>query len=257
MDRTSGRMLPADQASGPPVAGPLLRKLNRLGLLSAKATSALEAMTATPYWAVADQDLFRQGDRPPDCKLILQGLVCRYKVLDDGRRQIVSFHVPGDIVDLNSLLLGALDHSISTLTAVRLVSIKHATLLDWMRQHSDFGRLLWLDTLIDASIFREWVVNVGRRTARERIAHLLCELVVRLRAAGLAQDRAFDLRITQAELADATGLSPVHVNRTVQELRRDGLIEMNNKTLITLDWEALKQTAGFDPAYLHQLAASA
>ena len=214
-------------------------------------------MTTPPCWAAADQDLFREGDRPPDCKLILEGMVCRYKMLDDGRRQIVSFHVPGDIVDLSSLLLGSLDHSISTLTVVRLVSIKHATLLDWMRQHRDIGRLLWLDTLIDASIFREWVVSVGRRTARERVAHLLCELVVRLRAAGLAQDRAFDLRITQAELADATGLSPVHVNRTVQELRREGLIEMNNKTLITLDWEALKQAAGFDPAYLHQLAASA
>lgn len=246
-----------DQPGNLPTAGPLLRKLSRLGPLSSKASAMLEAMTATPYWAAADHDLFREGDRPQDCKLILQGLVCGYKMLDDGRRQIVSFHVPGDIVDLNSLLLGSLDHSISTLTAVRLASVKHATLLDWMRQHPDFARLLWLNTLIEASIFREWVVNVGRRTARERVAHLLCELVTRLRAAGLAQDRAFDLRITQAELADATGLSQVHVNRIVQELRRDGLIEMNNKTLVTLDWEALKQAAGFDPAYLHQLAAPA
>jgi len=182
-----------------------------------------------------------------------EGFLCRYKTIEDGRRQIVSFHIPGDIVDLNSLLLGRMDHSVGTLTPVKIASIPHATLLEWMRSHPHLGRLLWRDTLIDASIFREWVLNIGRRSATERIAHLLCETVTRLRAVGLD----CDLPITQARLADATGLSTVHVNRTVQDLQGDGLIELSGQNVTTLDWERLKRTAGFDPGYLHQLAAAA
>ncbi len=145
-----------------------------------------------------------------------------------------------------------MDHNVATLTQVKVASIPHAILLEWMRNHPHFARLLWRDTLIDASIFREWVLNVGRRSAIERIAHLLCEMVTRLRAVGLE----CDLPITQAKLADATGLSAVHVNRTVQELQGDGLIELSGKTVAMLDWERLKRTAGFDPGYLHQLAAA-
>ncbi len=232
---------------------PLIRKLDQLGSLSEAEKQALTSFPLNVRLIGADLDLIRAGDHPSDCQLILEGFVCRYKTIEDGRWQIVSFHIPGDIVDLNSLSLGQMDHNVATLTQVKVASIPHAILLEWMRNHPHFARLLWRDTLIDAFIFREWVLNVGRRSAIERIAHLLCEMVTRLRAVGLE----CDLPITQAKLADATGLSAVHVNRTVQELQGDGLIELSGKTVAMLDWERLKRTAGFDPGYLHQLAAAA
>lgn len=166
----------------------------------------------------------------------------------------MSFHIRGDICDLHSLLVGRMDHSISTLTPGKVAAIPHATILDWTQRYPALGRVLWWDTLIDAAIFREWMVNVGRRSAYQRIAHLLCELVTRMHTAGLAKDYTCDLPITQTELADATGLSTVHVNRTLQELRGKGLIELQNGTFLALDWARLKEAAGFDPAYLHQLA---
>lgn len=232
---------------------PLIRKLDQLGSLSDAEKQALTSFPLNVRPIGGDLDLICAGDHPSDCQLILEGFVYRYKTIEDGRRQIVSFHIPGDIVDLNSLLLGQMDHNVATLTQVKVAAIPHAILLEWMRNHPHFARLLWRDTLIDASIFREWVLNVGRRSATERIAHLLCEVVTRLRAVGLE----CDLPITQAKLADATGLSAVHVNRTVQELQGDGLIELSGKMVAMLDWERLKRTAGFDPGYLHQLAAAA
>ncbi len=231
----------------------LIRKLDQLGPLSDAERQALAKVQLDVRHVGIEQDLMRAGDRPSDCKLIVEGFVCRYKAIDDGRRQIVSFHIPGDIIDLNSLLLGRMDHNVATLTPVEVASIPHALLLEWIGRHPQLGRLLWRDTLIDASIFREWVLNVGRRSATERIAHLLCEMVTRLRAVGLDGD----LPITQAKLADATGLSAVHVNRTVREMQCDGLIESNGTMVAMLDWEKLKLTAGFDPDYLHQLAAAA
>ena len=231
----------------------LIRKLDHLGPLSDAEKQTLTSVLLEFDIFEADVDLIHAGDCPTDCKLIVEGFVCRYKTIEDGRRQIVSLHIPGDIVDLNSLLLGRMDHSIGTLTDVKVASIPHAILLEWMRSHPHLGRLLWRDTLIDASIFREWVLNVGRRSATERIAHLLCETVTRLRAVGIE----CDLPITQAKLADATGLSAVHVNRSVQELQGDGLIELSGQKVTTLDWERLKEIAGFNPDYLHQLATAA
>ncbi len=148
----------------------LIRKLDQLGPLSDAEKQALASVPLEICLIGVDQDLMRAGDRPSHCKLIVEGFVCRYKTIEDGRRQIVSFHIPGDIVDLNSLLLGQMDHNVATLTPVKVASIPHATLLEWMRSHPHLGRLLWRDTLIDASIFREWVLNVGRRSATERVA---------------------------------------------------------------------------------------
>ena len=176
--------------------------------------------------------------------------------MQDGQRQIMSFHFPGDILDLSGLLLGKLDHGIGTLTPVEVAPIAHTTLLGWIEQHPGLGRLLWQDTLADAAVFREWVVNVGRRPALARTAHLLCEMVARLQAVGL-EDQAFDLPITAIELADSTGLSVVHVNRVLQELRAKRLVEGRGETLAVLDWDGLRRVAGFDPDYLHQGAVPA
>ena len=195
-----------------------VRKLERLGPLTDEERRTLEDLPLSVRRVDTDRDLVRDGQRPSHCLLLLEGFSCRYKVLADGGRQITSFHIPGDIVDLTGLLLGRMDHGIGTLTPVRVAPIPQAAILDWMGRHPGLARLLWRDTMVDAAVFREWVVDVGRRSARQRVAHPLCELVTRLRAAGLARDRGCGLPITQAELADATGLSAVPVNRTLQEL---------------------------------------
>ncbi len=183
-------------------------------------------------------------------------MVCRYRTMQDGQRQIMSFHFPGDILDLSGLLLGRLDHDIGTLTPVEVAPIAHATVLGWIEHHPGLGRLLWQDTLVDAAVFREWVVNISRRPALARTAHLLCEVVTRLQAVGL-KDQAFGLPITAIELADATGLSVVHVNRVLQELRAKKLVESRGRILAVLDWDGLRHAAAFDPDYLHQRAVPA
>lgn len=235
----------------------LIRKLEQFGSLSSDERRVLEKLPVDVRRVEADQDVISEGQCSSHCTLLLSGMVCRYRKLQDGQRQIMSFHFPGDILDLTSLLLGRMDHNIGALMPVEVASISHATLLDWTERYPRLGRLLWQDTLVDAAVFREWVVNVGRRSALARTAHLLCEIVTRLSAAGLMHDQASSLPITSAEIADATSLSIVHVNRVLHELRAKKLVELRNKTLLMLDWNGLQQAAGFDPAYLHQRAVSA
>ena len=199
-----------------------------------------------------------RAKRPAHCLLLLlDGVAAPYRSLGEDGRQIVAFHVAGDLVDLTSLLLGRVDHSVAAVTPARVLPVPHATIQGWIERYPRLGQRLWQDTLIDAAVFREWVVNVGRRTPYWRTAHLLCELVARLRAAGLAQGEPCKLPVPCPALADALGLSPVHVNRALQELRDEGLIELRGEALVVLDWRGLKQAAGYDPAYLHQFAAAA
>jgi CRP-like cAMP-binding protein len=234
--------------------GPLIRKLEQFGDLSNSERQILENLPIDIHRVDADQDLGRHGLRSLHCLLLLNGMVCRYRVMQDGQRQIMSFHFPGDILDLSGLLLGKLDHRIGTLTPVEVAPIAHTTLRGWIEHHPGLGRRLWQDTLVDAAVFRECVVNVSRRPAYARIAHLICEMVARMRAVGLGQDQSPSLPITAAELADATGLSVVHVNRVLQEPRTKTLVESRGKILTVLDWGGLKHAAGFDPDYLHQRA---
>jgi CRP-like cAMP-binding protein len=169
----------------------------------------------------------------------------------DGRRQISAIHIRGDIPDLQSLNLGVLDFSISTITPCVLGFIQHEALHVLCDNHPRLVRVLWRETLIYASIFREWLVNVGQGEAFSRMAHLLCETVLRLELVGLAEGHRCNFPVTQAKLADATGMTPVHVNRTLQDLRKAGLIRLKGSELEVLDWRGLKQAAGFDPTYLH------
>ncbi len=244
-------------ASGPPVIQPLINKLERLGRVSLEARQMLASRALSVTTVAADQDLSTQGGRADECHLLLDGFACSYRALANGGRQILCFHIAGDLCGLDAMLLETMDYSVCTLANSRVATISQADIEGWMQAHPDLARLLWLDTLLDAATYREWVVNIGRRSAYQRVAHLLCELATRLRAAGLAKGRGCDLPVTQAELADATGLSAVHVNRTVQALRRDGLIELRGAAFLALDWEGLKRAAGFDPTYLHQLAGPA
>lgn len=229
----------------------LIRKLEQFGKLSSNEIQVLENFPIDVRQVGADRNLGWNGQRSSHCLLLLNGMVCRYRTMQDGQRQIMSFHFPGDILDLSGLLLGKLDHNIGTLTPVEVAPIAHATLLGWIEQHPGLGRLLWQDTLVDAAVFREWVVNVGRRPALARTAHLLCELATRLQGLGL-EDQAFSLPITAVELADSTSLSIVHVNRVLRELHAKRLVEVRGRGLAVLDWDGLRRVAGFEPDYLHQ-----
>lgn len=238
-------------ASRNPAASPLIRKLERLTDLSDDEKQALTMLPLTVRALEADQDIVRDKDRPSQCCLLLEGFACRYKLLDDGRRQILSFHIPGDIPDLRSLHLPVMDHSIGTLVPCQVAFIPHQSLHDLLLHHPRLAQAFWRDTLIDAAIFCEWMVGLGRRRAQVRVAHLLCELLVRLRAVGLTDDHAYKLPVTQAEIADALGLTGVHVNRNLQELRGKRLITLRGRALSVQDWEGLQRVGEFDPTYLY------
>jgi CRP-like cAMP-binding protein len=172
-------------------------------------------------------------------------------MVPDGKRQITAFHTPGDVPDLHSLHIKVMDHSLGAIAASQVFLVPHEKMRATLAAEPSLRDLLWRDTLIDAAVFREWTVNVGRRSAYTRIAHLLCEVLLRMRAVGLASGDSCDLPLTQEELGDATGLSNVHVNRSLQELRGDGLIELRRGSLKVLDWERLTEAGEFDPTYLH------
>lgn len=229
----------------------LIHKLEQRDTLSDEERQALQGAVARFKEVRADEDIVREGDRPSESTLLLEGFTARYKLLSNGKRQITALHVPGDFVDLHSFLLKKMDHGVVALTPCRVGLFPHANLREITEKHPHLGRLLWLSTLIDGAIHREWLVAMGRRPALNQMAHILCELFVRLQAVGLTQDKSFTLPLTQAELGDALGLSTVHVNRVVQELRGAGLITWRGETLTIEDWPRLEEVAEFDPTFLH------
>jgi CRP-like cAMP-binding protein len=229
----------------------LIRKLESIAPLAPEERAAILRLPLRLHMIAADQDIVCEGDTPSECCLVVEGFACRYNLTDEGKRQIHSFHISGDIPDLQSLHLDVMDHSLGTLVPSRLAFIQHDDLRSLMRSHPRLGDLFWRDTLIDSAVFRQWMIGLGRRTAHGRIAHLLCELLVRLRAVELVEDHAFNLPVTQAELGDALGLSTVHVNRVLQDLRGENLIALHGGSLKVLDWEGLQNAGEFDPTYLH------
>jgi CRP-like cAMP-binding protein len=172
-------------------------------------------------------------------------------VLSTGRRQITDFHVVGDFVDLHSFLLKTMDHGILALTQCRVGLVPHTTLTEITEKYPHLARLLWLNTLIDSAVHREWLTAMGRRPANGHLAHLICELFLRLKIVGQADNGTIQLPITQAELGDALGLSTVHVNRVLQSLRADGLVRWQGSSLTILDWDRLQEVAEFTPTYLN------
>src|SRR4051794_22601631 len=230
---------------------PLIRKLARGAELSEDDRRILEEATTDVRQIRPRQDLIHDGDGPNAAHLILEGFACRYKTLPEGQRQIMAFLVPGDICDLHVAILGAMDHGIGTLSACTVAFIPQTTVAKLTEKHPAIIRALWWNTLVDEGILREWLVSMGRRPADKQMAHLFCELLVRLESVGLAKDNGFEFPLTQEELADALGLSPVHTNRVLTQLRDDGLIRISGKRLDILDLGRLCAYAGFDPAYLH------
>jgi CRP-like cAMP-binding protein len=231
--------------------GALFRRWKRRLSLSA----ADEAAVANLNWArkqyQRDAYLAREGEHVTVCTVLLQGFAYRQKILSDGSRQIISFHIPGEFLDVQNCLLEVADHNVQALTRCLVAVVSKELLLQVMSDRPAVRQAIWLDSLLDASVFREWVVNVGRRDARQRIAHLLCELALRLKAAGLGEGPLFDFPLTQEQIADATGLTAVHTNRTLQALRRAGLINLTASKLTILDWDALAEAGDFSERYLH------
>jgi CRP-like cAMP-binding protein len=230
----------------------LLRRIEEYTDLPAEARKALEDLSARPARQIpARRDLIRQGAAPPAIYLVREGWACRYKTLPDGRRQVVDFLIPGDLCDLDIYILGRIDHSIGAVTALEIVEIPPEELQAIADSHPQITRALWWQELVSKSCHREWIVNVGARSAVARIAHLLCEMFLRVESIGGAQDRSCMFPLTQRDLADATGLTAVHVNRTLQRLRERGLISLQQRVLTIPDLAALMEAGEFNPDYLH------
>ena len=219
--------------------------------LSATERSAIGAVPVQRIDVRADQEILREGEKPNRCYLVLEGMTCVSHMVEGGRRQITSFHVPGDIPDLQSLHLDVLDSDTWAVTDGRLAFMEHGALRRLCEAQPRVGAALWRLTVTDAAIYRAWVTNLGQRPAINRLAHFFCEMMLRMEAAGRAKDGSCALPITQADLSDASGLSVVHVNRTLQELREMRLITFARGRLTIHDWNALSLLADFRPDYLH------
>jgi CRP-like cAMP-binding protein len=198
--------------------------------------------------------MIREGEPADSCILLLTGFAYRHKVTGEGARQILSVHMSGEFLDLQNCLLGVADHNVQALTRCEIATVPANALRRLAEERPVVGRAMWIDTLIDSAIFREWIVNVGRRDSITRIAHLLCEFALRLEEAGLSADHVYELPMTQEQLADATGLTPVHVNRVLKELGRRGLIERQKRAINIVDWDQLQQIGDFSSRYLHMEA---
>lgn len=234
------------------LAQPVIERLNVMRRIPEEGIAALEQ---TVHESVrrcrAGEDLICEGDPLDSVRILLSGWLCRYKALENGRRQILNFVLPGETCDAYAYLLSTIDHSIGAITPVVYAEIKRSRFEKLVASNQPLAEAFWCETLLTTTIQREWAVNLGRRIALERVAHMLCELFERLRPVGLIEGNTCNFPITQTDLADATGLSVVHLNRTLQELRSAKLITLRERTLTIDDLDGLKQIALFSPNYLH------
>ena len=228
----------------------LVEKLSLRDRISPDEIEALQKALEPPKTIAAGSDIVREHTRPLHSTLLISGFSARYSTLADGARQITEINVPGDFIDLHSLLLTQMDHGVVALTECVVAEAPHSRLIDITERHPHLSRLLWLDTIIDAAIHRQWLVAMGRRSGLGHLAHLVCELYLRLQAVGQTGDLTFDLPLTQAVLGDALGLSTVHVSRLISELRGEGVINWSGGRIDILDWRRLAEIAEFDPTYL-------
>jgi CRP-like cAMP-binding protein len=245
------RVMARPEDSEDSILAPMVRKLEQWRALDEPDRQALFAL---PYRLVRfrpQEYIVREGDLVQNSCLILAGFAFRHKVAGNGGRQIFSIHMKGDLADLQNSLLGTADHNLQALTHVETAMIPVGAIQEIAFARPAVGRAMWHETLVEASIFREWTLNVGRRDARARAAHMLCEFAVRLELAGLSARHQYELPMTQEQLADALGLTPVHVNRTLMGLGEDGLISRTHRAVQIEDWQELAKAGDFDSAYLH------
>lgn len=230
---------------------PLLRKLNAHDIVRPAEAEALAAACRERRTYPARKVIIPQGKEIDCSTLLIRGLICRYKDLSNGERQISALHIPGDFVDLHSFSLKRLDHSIATMSACEVALFPHEALTRITEEMPHLTRLLWFLTNLDAALHREWEVSLGRRNAVQRLAHLLCELHCRLEAVGLADAEGYALQLTQVDLAECVGLTAVHVNRSLRQLRERGLVEIRERRVRVLDRPGLEAAAEFRPDYLY------
>jgi CRP-like cAMP-binding protein len=233
------------------VDNPLIRKLSNVADLTDRERGVLQSLCDGPRTMPADKDLLRQGDRPDHLHLVLEGWAMRYHILPNGSRQISAFLLPGDFCDMHVMALQQMDHSIATLTPAKIAYIPIDQIRELSHQLPELIQALWWATLVDEGVLRAWIVNLGRRTAFKRAGHLICELYERMKNVGLVADEEFNLPLTQTEIADSLGLTPVHLNRVLQRLRKEDLIVLDRQHMTVPDIARLKAASGFDPSYLH------
>jgi len=238
------------EAAEQPLA-PFVRDLRRHAALADEDIAAIASLPVRLRKLDPGQYIIREGDAPTHCCILVEGYVIRQKLTGEGARQIMALCIPGDGIDFQNIFLDVSDHAVQSLTAATVADIPRDELQDLVLKNAAIGAAVLQATLVEASILREWVVNVGRRDARARIAHVLCEFAVRLEARGLATDHSFELPMTQEQLADATGLTSVHVNRVLKGLEAEGLIWRRRRNIQFVDWRALQQVGDFSRAYLH------
>lgn len=229
-----------------------IEKLKGFAELSADDIAALERETAHPRKLNARQDLIREGDKPGPVFVMLEGWAFRYKILPNGSRQIMAILMPGDACDLHIGMLAEMDHGIQTATPARVAKIGRGDMERVMIDHPGIARAMYMAQLADEGTLRAWIVSMGRRSSIERVAHLVCELYLRARFIGLVEDTTFALPLSQVVLADALGMTPVHINRVLKELRLSGAMTLKRGSVIVMDPLKLVRIAGFDENYLHR-----
>jgi CRP-like cAMP-binding protein len=228
-----------------------LAKLRARDEISAEEEQAIRDAVSEYRDYPADRTIVTAGVELNHSTILLDGLMCRYKDLSQGQRQITELHVAGDFADLHSFTLKRLDHAVMTLSPCKVAIVPHDNLKAITEQHPHLTRVYWFATNLDAAIHREWQLSLGRRSAMSRMAHVFCELHVRLDIVGLTDGLSYPLPLTQDELADCLGITPVHINRTLQELRGQGLLEFRSGRVTLLDVDGLRSVAEFDPSYLY------
>lgn len=229
----------------------LILKLRARDILDQEEEMVLRDSVVEVRELPAGKVVVRSGVMISESTLLFEGLVCRYRDLADGERQIMELHVPGDFLDLHSFLLKRLEHEVGTMTRIRYGVVPHDKIRNITENHPHLARMLWFSTLLDAAIHRERILSVGRRSAIARIAHLMCEMFVRMEIVGLTSGNSYKLPITQSDIADANGLTSVHVNRMLKKLRDEELMTFRGGEVIIHDWERLQRVAEFSPAYLY------
>lgn len=232
------------------MTNPFVRKLEYGADLTDQDRAVLLRISEGAQRLPAHADIVSEGDRPAAVHLVMAGYACRYKLLPDGRRQIMALFLPGDLCDLHVQILGEMDHSIGTLSAASVADIPVETVRQLIA-NPRINQALWWASLVDEGTLREWLVSMGQRASTEQMAHVFCEIYVRLRAVGLGPDQSFSFPLTQADLADLMGISTVHANRTLLELRAKGLVEIKGRKVIIPDFPRLQAFGGFNPNYLH------
>lgn len=233
------------------MANPLVRKLASFAALQDGDLDLLNAICARTRQYRAGSDLIGEGDRPSEVFLLVEGWAYRYKILPDGSRQILAYLIPGDLCDIHIFILREMDHAIGLLSDARVAAISRIEMQQMLNEHPAIAQALFWSTLVDEAVLREWLVNMGQRDAYSGIAHLFCEVRLRMEQVGLVSGDEVFLPLTQEQLGDTIGLTKVHVNRVLGRMRAEGLISLTDRTLKIHDARRLEEIAAFDPNYLH------